>query len=343
MPVPRDMLCSLLNSRNIHCHPLPGDGSERKYFRVTPEDRTASYLLMKLKGKDAKALKSGSYNWVTLGKTLENAKILVPQIHAALPDFGALLIDDLGKVMLEKRIQSIPKNHEKIFAFYDKSFSIISKFMTIAPEDGDAWSSKAFDHKFLHDELLFFQIQFLNFIPSFNNKRDALLFRHETNSLCHHIAKLPRHFVHRDFHSRNLMCVGADLGVLDFQDARWGPAAYDVVSICFDAYVPLAVETRIKLLSRSLEFFANNNSSELSNEISQSWRSVLLQRQLKAIGSFAYLSRKTKKDYSQHIEPALRLLNETTQSEDKWPYLVRELIPRLIEQNEKERSPCLNP
>ncbi|MBI2603845.1 MAG: phosphotransferase [Deltaproteobacteria bacterium] len=329
-PVPHDVLCGLLKSQDVRCSPLSGDGSDRTYFRVSSSERGETYLLMKLTGKDAKALRNGSYPWIALGKTLKNVEICVPRVHSILPEYGTLMIDDLGKTMLEKRIQSIKGNTKKLYALYDQGFSIISKFMKIAPENDDFWSSKTFDHKFLQDELLFFQIQYLNFFPTFNNRRDALLFRHETNSLCHFIAKLSRHFVHRDFHSRNLMCVGSELGVLDFQDARWGPAAYDVVSLCFDAYVPLSPEKREEVLNRGLEFFAKNNNPELSEEISQSWRAVLLQRQLKAIGSFAYLTRKTKRDYAQYISPALKILNQIGMAEDKWPYLVNDMVPRLV-------------
>ena len=62
---------------------------------------------------------------------------------------------------------------------------------------------------------------------------------YETNSktIAEVLAGQPRVFVHRDYHSRNLMVDGARLGVIDFQDALMGPATYDLASLLRDAYI----------------------------------------------------------------------------------------------------------
>src|SRR4030095_5077750 len=49
----------------------------------------------------------------------------------------------------------------------------------------------------------------------------------------------PQVFVHRDYHSRNLMVDGSRIGIIDFQDALMGPATYDLASLLKDAYIEL--------------------------------------------------------------------------------------------------------
>jgi N-acetylmuramate 1-kinase len=100
--------------------------------------------------------------------------------------------------------------------------------------------------------------------------------------------------VHRDFHSRNLMCCAPPEhpGILDFQDAVWGPITYDVASLLRDAYVELDEATQLDLGIRYWEM-ARAAQLPVHADFGAFWRDVEwmgLQRHLKVLGIFARLS-----------------------------------------------------
>lgn len=322
-------LGKIFNSKAVNSSPLKEDGSSRQYYRLTPSNSKASYILMFLQGKDAVDLENGTYSWIEIASTLEKEGILIPEIYHVLKKDGSLIIKDFGNITLEDKVFALKDNEKEIFSLYQKAAKIISQFFKIRQKSEALWCKRSFDNELFRTELDFFRIQCLHKFKEFHNPRDSFLFNHEIESLCHYLSQLPQHFVHRDFHSRNLMCVDSNLGVLDFQDARRGPAAYDIVSLCFDSYVPLEFTQREKIFQSSLAKIEEEHGFALKNEIMQSWTAVLLQRQLKAVGSFSYLTTKGKRDYTVFIPPALKILKACLAREERWPYL-KELIPKLI-------------
>jgi aminoglycoside/choline kinase family phosphotransferase len=289
---------------------------------------------MQVHGQDALDLKSGSYSWLTIGEVLRKNGIFVPKIHSLLKEFDSLLIEDFGDTTLDLKIGQL--NDSEILTLYCEATKIISGFITIKPDLSSSWSKRGFDYTLLHKELTFFRSQYLENLPKFQTNRDTLLFSQEIESLSRYICQLPQYFAHRDFHSRNLMYFNENLGVIDFQDARWGPAAYDLSSLCFDPYVPLSLDSRRKIFNEARRVLDKNVSAQVQDEIKSSWHAVALQRMLKAIGSFAFLTRKGKRNYLVYITPTLTILNHFLPSNSQWPYLVDELIPRLLKlPNEK--------
>jgi len=289
---------------------------------------------MQVEGQDALDLKAGTYSWLTIGGVLEREEIFVPQIHSLLKDSDAILIEDFGDTTLDLKVTNL--NNEEIHNLYSNAAETISKFLSIQPDLVSSWPKRGFDYALLHRELEFFKSQFLDSFPEFQTQRESTHFSKEIDSLCRYIGKFPQYFTHRDFHSRNLMYFQKKLGVIDFQDARWGPAAYDLCSLCFDPYVPLELGARTYIFSKALSLIAEENIRKIRDEIEESWQAVCLQRFLKAIGSFAFLTRKGKRDYRIYIAPTLTLLKDILPPNTQWPYLVDELIPRLLKlSNEK--------
>lgn len=289
---------------------------------------------MQVHGQDASDLKLGSYSWLTIGDVLRKNGIFVPGIRNLLGDYDSLLIEDFGDTTLDLRISQL--NETETRSLYKNASQILSEFIRIQPETSSSWSRRGFDYALLHRELEFFKAQFLDSLPEFQNSRDSLHFHQDIETLSRYISKLPQYFAHRDFHSRNLMYFRNSLGVIDFQDARWGPAAYDLCSLCFDPYVPLGLESRRAIFNEALAILEKNNGSQLKEEIKQSWHAVALQRMLKAIGSFAFLTRKGKRDYRVYIAPTLEILHHFLPPDEQWPYLRGELLPKLLKNfNEK--------
>ena len=107
----------------------------------------------------------------------------------------------------------------------------------------------------------------------------------------------PLVFVHRDFHSRNLMVSDPNPGVLDFQDAVRGPITYDLVSLLRDAYIPWDEELQIDYAARYWER-ARRAGLPVAADFSDFWRDfewMGLQRQLKVLGIFARLAHRDGK------------------------------------------------
>jgi len=152
--------------------------------------------------------------------------------------------------------------------------------------------------------------------------------------LCQTLAEEEKVFVHRDYHSRNLMVRRENLMLIDFQDARMGPRQYDLVSLLKDSYIVLEEETRNELLS----YYLHRIEQEGGRKIPRSaflkifdWMSV--QRNLKAIGTFAsqYMEHKNER-YLEYIDPTLRYILDVIHSRSDLEPLGRALkqaIPGL--------------
>ena len=105
--------------------------------------------------------------------------------------------------------------------------------------------------------------------------------------LCKEICRIPFRLTHRDYHSRNLMVSNDEVFAIDFQDARMGPATYDLASLAFDSYVEFEDEERAYLIARYWETCGHRLFSD-KEEYERALRATAIQRNLKAIGTFAY-------------------------------------------------------
>jgi hypothetical protein len=148
----------------------------------------------------------------------------------------------------------------------------------------------------------------------------------------------PRVFVHRDYHSRNLMVSEPNPGVLDFQDAVYGPITYDLVSLLRDAYIEWDEERQLDWAARYWER-ARDASLPVAADFSAFWRDfewMGVQRQLKVLGIFARLYYRDGKDaYLKDMPRVMRYLRGAC-------VRYRELFPlgRLLDQLE-QRQPAV--
>jgi hypothetical protein len=119
--------------------------------------------------------------------------------------------------------------------------------------------------------------------------------RAEFQNIAELLAAQPRVFTHRDYHSRNLMVTGDRLGVLDFQDALMGPAAYDLASLLRDAYLALDESLIDELLAAYLDRMEQSGAG-LGDRAAfrRLFDLTSIQRNLKAAGRFVYIDRVKK-------------------------------------------------
>ena len=332
-PPPPAVVAKALNTEKLTIDWLAGDGSDRCYFRVRSPDLKRSYVLMQLSGTDADNLKRGQYDWVEVSNILRANKIAAPGCVAVLADYAALLIDDYGDTMLETAALTSAKNGSinNCLPFFDASLQTVGRFLAIPATPGNVWTKRAFDRDRFVWELRFFISKYLEPIGRYTlSSREEDDFSNDINAISTYLSSASRYFVHRDYHSRNIMIHDEKVAIIDFQDARLGPPSYDLVSLVFDSYVPLSIETRLELLEKGLAYIRSSAGQAAYDRAKEEWRPMLLQRQLKAIGSFGYLTvDKHKGDYLRNVAPALQTLLDAGVQDSRWPFLSGRLLQIL--------------
>ena len=202
--------------------PLAGDASFRRYLRLRTNHE--SFVVM-----DAPPDKEDSRPFVHVAGLLRAAGVNVPEVRAADLDRGFLLLDDLGSVSYLDRLDPASAS-----ALYRDALTALVRIQSRVPVD----AVPPYDETRLAEELELFPEWFLGAhlgLPPARSERRILDEAFEL--LVAAALAQPRVFVHRDYHSRNLMVHSRNPGILDFQDAVTGPLTYDPVSLFRDAYI----------------------------------------------------------------------------------------------------------
>lgn len=284
---------------------LAGDASFRRYFRIHTAQQT--FVAM-----DAPPEKENCQPFVAVAKSFAAQGILVPEVLAADLNLGFLLLSDLGDRLLLAELQSI----NQADYFYTQALEIIPQIQSCLTVTD--WNLPKFGEQIIKNELQLFIDWFL--VQHLQIKIDKAL----DNSLQNLFSILiqaaneqPQVCVHRDFHSRNLMCLDENkIGILDFQDAVIGPITYDAVSLLRDCYIawPIADVSRWVLF-----FYGLCVENQLINNVTQQqfiyWFDLVgIQRHLKVLGIFARLyHRDGKAGYLQEIPRILQYIFEASE------------------------------
>jgi len=317
---------------------LKGDASDRSYFRVhyylksRPTEKL-SIIVMQL--KEANSEKEPDFN--RMQKFLKHLDMPVPEISYYDAERGLLFLEDGGDIHLEDITRNSPDN---IILWYQKAIDLIVAMQTRVTKNMRPYCP-AYALKFDVEKLMW-EMDFMikhyiqGFLKRGLNQDEESKVRTALLGLCETLAKEERVFVHRDFHSRNLMIRKNDLLLLDFQDARMGPRQYDLVSLLKDSYVTLKEETRNELLSYYLQRMEQEQGQPIvCAPFLKMFDSMSIQRNLKAIGTFAfqYMEHKNER-YLEYLDPTLQHIRDTIHSQPDLEPLGQVL---------KQAIPALNP
>ena len=274
-------LQNIFDKKSYTLGPLAGDASFRCYYRLKCED--LSYVIM-----DAPPDKETIAPFINIANILACNDVHVPAIHAINHEHGFILLEDLGDELLLKVLTS--DNKDKL---YKSAMATILKIQS-SPTD----KLPEFDKNHMMSELKLFHEYFLKaYLDLALTKEDELLLQETFSWLTREILKQPKVFIHRDYHSRNLIIVNSnpkDIGVIDFQDAMRGPFTYDLVSLLKDCYKQWPREEVLKWL----EHFHQNISPSFDwtlDEFTRAFDLCGLQRHLKVLGIFCRLKFRDKK------------------------------------------------
>ena len=258
--------------------PASADASFRRYFRIWDGERT-------LVAMDAPPPQEDVRPFVSIARALERAGLNVPHIHEEDPARGFLLLSDLGSThYLASLDAGTPPD-----ALYEPAASALLTMQT-SPELRAGLAPC--DEAALAREVALFPRWFLarHLGLAVDAAVEGLVLRTQA-VLAAAAAEQPRVFVHRDYHSRNLMVSPPRTpGILDFQDALDGPVTYDLVSLYKDCYVRWPRERVVAWVDRyrkqaKIAGIVLPDSAEFLR-----WFDLMgAQRHLKVLGIFARL------------------------------------------------------
>jgi aminoglycoside/choline kinase family phosphotransferase len=251
---------------------------------------------------------------VNVQRYLRAHSIPVPEIVWVDSNHGFILLEDLGDVTLESALQGASR--EQMGNWYRQALDILLTLQQpsdVAPRTSCIAFSLAFDVEKLMWELDFFlthmikQLCAQQLLPV-----DEIALRDQFLNIAALLARQPRVFTHRDYHSRNLMVHQERLRLIDFQDARLGPCQYDLASLLYDSYIVLPADLRATLLTYYLDQQTATAGSPVEREaFLLIFDYMCLQRNLKALGTFAFQTvvKRTSR-YLEAIPPTLSYIHE---------------------------------
>lgn len=298
----RHWLAAVLPGRALRLAPASADASFRRYFRVWDGPRT--WVVM-----DAPPANEDVRPFVRVARALAAAGLSVPQIEEADEESGFLLLSDLG----ETHYLAALRAGRSAGDLYPSAAAALCRMQTtVALRDG----LDAYDAPFMAREVGLFPTWFLARHLEVEPSASLLsLLERALRVLTDAAAAQPQVFVHRDYHSRNLMVVPeAGPGIIDFQDAILGPVTYDLASIYKDCYVRWPRSTVLRWVEdyRSLAIAAGLVLPS-GAEFVRWFDLVGLQRHLKVLGIFARLwYRDGKRAYLADLPLVLEYVRETT-------------------------------
>ncbi|MBK6618809.1 MAG: phosphotransferase [Nitrosomonas sp.] len=280
--------------------PASSDASFRRYFRVTVNSET--FIAM-----DAPPPQENCAPFLHAAEVFSRAVVPVPGVFAYDLQQGFILLADLGDTTY---LQALTATPEKANVLYQNAIDVLIRLQQASAPA----IFPAYDRALLMQELQLFPDWYLarhlgvSLNPEQKNMLNATFDRILDNNLAQ-----PQVYVHRDYHSRNLMVSTPNPGVLDFQDAVYGPITYDLVSLLKDAYIWWEEE---QILDWTILYWEKARKAGLpvAEDFSTfyldfEWMGI--QRHLKVLGIFARLChRDHKKVYLQDMPNVMRHLRK---------------------------------
>jgi len=275
--------------------PASGDASFRRYFRIQHGDE--SLIVM-----DAPPEKEDCVPFINIAAAMTKMGLNVPRVLQQNLEQGYLLLSDLGTVQYLEVL-----NEDSVDRLYGDALDALL-LLQMAKEDQHLLPP--YDHALLMREMELVREWYLEqHLGLTLNTAQHQLLNGAFELLAQSALTQPYTWVHRDYHSRNLMALDSDNpGVLDFQDAVFGPVTYDLVSLLKDCYIEWPREQVLMWVSRHYQQLIKQNIiSDVDQSTFIKWFDLMgVQRHLKVLGIFARLNiRDNKPGYLKDIPRTL--------------------------------------
>lgn len=303
---------------DVRPEPASEDASFRRYFRV---HANSAYIVM-----DAPPPQEDCRPFVQIAGFLEEMSLNSPRVLEGDLDQGFLLLTDLGSVQYLRKLESNPEDADALYGDALDALLVIQ-------EKGVAFqrSLPAYDEELLRFEMsLFPEWLCKTHLGIVFSDEDEAAWQSCCDAIVACALQQPQAFVHRDYHSRNLMVTKTNNpGILDFQDAVEGPYTYDLVSLLKDCYIKWPDDV---IVARANDFFNKLKPAgiELSTFI-RDFDLVGVQRHLKAAGIFArLLHRDGKTGYLKDVPRTLSYIVDIAPKYDELAFLAGLITDRVL-------------
>ena len=306
--------------------PASGDASFRRYFRLQKGDE--SFIVM-----DAPPPQEDCLPFVRVAGYLEAMGIHAPRVIEADLERGFLLLTDLGSRLY---LDTLVADAASVDRLYEDALHALAVMQIrgaayqalLPPYDDDLLR---FELSLFHDWLCgtHLGIEF--------DAAEESAWQSHCDMLVNNALDQPQVFVHRDYHSRNLMVTPRNNpGVLDFQDAVEGPVTYDLVSLLKDCYVKWPADRVAQWVSSYYGLLDKSMQAAITErDFVRAFELMGVQRHLKAAGIFARLNhRDGKPGYMLDIPRTLSYIVDLLPRHDELGFLVQLINDRCLPQLE---------
>lgn len=309
--------------QNIHVEPASDDASFRRYFRVTLSDGSTRIAM------DAPPEREDCGPFLRIAEQLGAIGLHVPTIHAADPQQGFVLLEDLGSVHYLDQL-----NDASADRLYGDALGALAIIQSVGPCEG----LPLYDEALLRQEMALFPDWLLTRHLGLDlDAAERAMLTGCFDRLVENALEQPRVCVHRDYHSRNLLVSPSPTpGIIDFQDAVVGPVTYDLVSLLKDCYIAWPVSQVQAWAMGYFELAVQSGILRAEHEARfLRWFDLMgVQRHLKASGIFARLNHRDGK--SGYLVEIPRTLGYIVEVAGRYPELAglgeligQRVLPRL--------------
>jgi aminoglycoside/choline kinase family phosphotransferase len=310
--------------------PLTPDASTRKYYRIGWKKRSAVAAVY------AEPFDPEFHPYLDVTRLFLESDLPVPEIYAVDGAAGIIVQEDLGDQQLFQVYDS--ESEEKCDEHKEQAIALIAKIQRATQKAYDMHSiaSKlAFDEAKLSWELeFFFEHYFGSLRKETLRHAETAELKAELNDVAAELSAVPRVLCHRDYHAANLMIDNKKrMRIVDHQDARMGPASYDLVSFLLDRQpcLPSLAELRAHRLYFLEERRLQGLGAIDPDDFAQEFRLMTIQRGLKATGTFSCQTAVFGRGaaYERFIQPTLQIVLQAAEWLDRFPTLRRMIKERI--------------
>lgn len=301
----KNWLASIYPNRSFELNFAAADADFRRYFRAT-FDNGDTIICM---DAPPEKMRQSVINYLKVQALF--SCLNVPTILAQNLEQGFIVLNDFGDIQYLKAMQhdTSSQTHKALLLDAIDELIILQKASqpNILPE---------YSHEILLQEINLFPEWFVaKELGRELNFAQRKLWQQTIDALLPEIEKQPKVYVHRDFIVRNLMLTKGRAGILDFQDALYGPITYDLVSLLRDAFIEWDEEF---VLDLTIRYWEKARAAQLPvpeqfDEFYRWFEYMGVQRHLKVAGIFARLYHRDGKDkYRPEIPRFLNYLRRTS-------------------------------
>ena len=303
---------------------ISGGGSDRCFFRLQRSNRHVVLMVSPLHDSEFE-------NYCAVARFLRSIGVAAPEMYDAYPKECVLVMEDLGDTSLHS-VLSNEGRKETIITWYKQVLDLLAHMQV---EGRNHWDrcpqarSRTFDYATLRWETDYFRSSFVEKYCAIDLSAYPDVDQ-EFTLLAESVSSEPLFLMHRDFQSQNLMVHEDTLRVIDFQGARKGMLQYDLASALKDSYIILPGDLQQELIAYYIEKLRKRNVPVPGfDRFFDLYTLAGLQRNMQALGAFAFLSReKGKTWFEQYIPAGLQHLKTALVDRKEFPAL-RELVEKL--------------